>query len=219
MNNQSQNSSYNFERGDYMLEILFATGNETKGKRFQKGLLKNNIKTLTLKDINLDLNVEENGKDVIENAAIKARECYGLTNKACMGMDDSMYLEGVPDDIQPGLFARRVNDKRLNDQEMLDYYISLVKKYGIDGKLNVKLIYGLVVINNEGKEFSYTWEINNIYMVGTMSNIIEPGYPLNSITKYKGINKYISEASEEDKEKVKVDERNVIDFIVKSIKG
>ena len=45
-----------------MKEIIFATGNVSKGKRFEEGLLKNDIKTLTLKDINLKLDVEENGE-------------------------------------------------------------------------------------------------------------------------------------------------------------
>ena len=46
-------------------------------------------------------------------------------------MDDTLYLEGVPDELQPGLFLRRVNGKALNDEEMIEYYTSLVKKYGV----------------------------------------------------------------------------------------
>lgn len=37
-----------------MKEIFFATGNVSKGKRFEEGLLKNNIKTLTLDVTNED---------------------------------------------------------------------------------------------------------------------------------------------------------------------
>lgn len=42
----------------------------------------------------------------------------------CMGMDDTLYLEGVPDDLQPGLFVRRVNGKSLTDEE--PFYIILI---------------------------------------------------------------------------------------------
>lgn len=200
-----------------MKEILFATGNESKGKRFKKGLLEYDIKTLTLKDVNIKLNVDENGTNTIENARIKARECYRLTNKASMGMDDALYLEGVPDDKQPGLFVRRNNGKTLNDVEMIEYYLSLVKKYGKNGILNAKWIYGMVVINDKGEEFTYNWEKNNIYMVDTVSNIVNTGYPLNSITKYKKIDKYLTDVTEEDKAKIKVDESDVVNFIVKSL--
>ena len=200
-----------------MKEIIFATGNQSKGKRFEEGLLKNNIKTLTLKDINVKLDVEENGINAIENARIKAKACYKLTNKPSIGMDDTLYFEGVPEDKQPGLFVRRVNGKTLNDEEMIEHYLNLVKKYGKNGILNAKWIYGMVAINDKGEENEYTWEKDNIYFVDKQSEIINPGYPLNSITKLKGINKYLTELTEEDKEKTKVDESDVIRFIVKSL--
>ena len=202
-----------------MDEIIFATGNISKGKRFEKGLLENNIKTLTLKDVNIKLNIEENGQNAIENAKIKARECYRVTNKPSMGMDDTLYLEGVPEDKQPGMFVRRVNGKTLSDDEMIEHYLKLVKDYGKNGRLNAKWIYGMVVINDKGEEFEYTWKKDNIYMVDTVSDVINPGYPLNSITKLKMIDKYLTELTEEDKEKTKVDESDVIDFIVKALKN
>ena len=200
-----------------MKELIFATGNASKGKRFSKGLLENGIKILTLKDLNLKLDVEENGTTAIENARIKARECFKLTNKPSMGMDDTLYIEGIPDNIQPGLFVRRVNGKTLTDEEMIEYYTSLVKKYGKDGRLNAKWVYGMVVINEDGNESEYTWEKDNIYLVDTVSNTINPGYPLNSFTKYKGLDKYLSEITEEDKKLIKVDESDVINFIVNSL--
>ena len=200
-----------------MKEIIFATGNASKGKRFSKGLLENGIKILTLKDLNLKLDVEENGTTAIENARIKARECFKLTNKPSMGMDDTLYIEGIPDSIQPGLFVRRVNGKALTDEEMIEYYTNLVKKYGKDGRLNAKWVYGMVVINEDGNESEYTWEKDNIYLVDTVSNTINPGYPLNSFTKYKGLDKYLSEITEEDKKLIKLDENDVFNFIVNSL--
>lgn len=200
-----------------MKELLFATGNMSKGKRFEKGLLKHGIKTLTLKDINIKLDVEENGITAIENARIKARELFRLTNKPSMGMDDTLYLKGVPEEKQPGLFVRRVNGRELNDEEMIEHYIGLVKEYGINGVLNAKWVYGMVVINEKGEESEYTWEKANIYMVDQVSKIVNPGYPLNSITKLKIIDKYLTDVTEEDKERIKVSEDDVVDFIVNSL--
>lgn len=200
-----------------MKELIFATGNASKGKRFSKGLLENDIKILTLKDINLKLDVKEDGTTAIENARIKARECFKLTNKPSMGMDDTLYIEGIPDNIQPGLFVRRVNGKTLTDEEMIKYYTNLVKQYGKDGRLNAKWVYGMVVINEDGNESEYTWEKDNIYLVDTVSNTINPGYPLNSFTKYKELDKYLSDITEEDKKLIKIDESDVINFIVNSL--
>ncbi len=200
-----------------MKEILFATGNISKGKRFEKELLKHDIKTLTLKDIGIKLDVEENGITAIENARIKARELFKLTNRPSMGMDDTLYLEGVPEEKQPGLYVRRVNGRELNDEEMIEHYLELVKEYGVNGILNAKWVYGMVVINENGEEFEYTWEKTNIYMVDQVSQTLNPGYPLNSITKLKIIDKYLTDATDEDKEKIKVSEDDVVDFIVNSL--
>ena len=200
-----------------MKKIGFATNNPTKSKRFSKGLLDNNIEVLSLKDLKIDLEVEENGKDAIENALIKARACFEKTNMPSIGMDDSLYLENVPLEKQPGLFVRRINGKNLNDEEMIKHYIDLVKKYGIDGKLNCKWIYGLAVIDQDGNESTYTWNKDNFYMVDIASTKIHPGYPLNSISKYKDIDKYFTEVTKEDLELVKVNEDNVVSFIKEHI--
>lgn len=196
-----------------MKKILFATTNKSKTKRFSEGLLENGIEVLNLDNLGFVLNVEENGKNAVENALIKAREAYRLTKMPVMGMDDSLYLENVPDDIQPGLFVRRVNGKTLNDEEMLDYYTGLVKKYGTCGRINCKWIYGLAVINEKGEESTYTWYKDNFYMVAVRSSTINPGYPLNTISKYKVIDKYFTDVTDEDRQKIKVNEEDVIMFI------
>ena len=64
-----------------MKQILFATINESKVKRFQKALLENNIEMLTLKDIDTAIEIEENGSTAIENALIKARAYYNETKR------------------------------------------------------------------------------------------------------------------------------------------
>lgn len=196
-----------------MKQIVFATGNKTKSQRFSKGLLENNIEVLSLNDLNLTLEIEENGKNVLENALLKARACYKKTNMPSIGMDDSLYLEGVPENKQPGLFVRRINGKTLTDNEMIEHYTNIVKEYGISGKLDCKWVYGLALVNEKGEEYTYTWNKDNFYMVDTPSTIINPGYPLNSISKYKIIDKYFTDINEQDKELIKVNEDDVIDFI------
>lgn len=196
-----------------MKQVLFATSNPSKAKRFSEGLLKKEIEVLSLKDIGIELQTEESGINAIENALIKARAGYRKTHMPTIGMDDTLYLENVKEDKQPGLYVRRINGKTLNDDEMLEHYINLVKEYGVDGKLNAKWIYGLAVINEKGEENTYTWFKDNFYMVDTKSNKIKPGYPLNSISKYKKIDKYFTDITEEDKRLIKVNEDDVVEFI------
>ena len=200
-----------------MKKVLFATGNESKAKRFSKGLQEKGIEVISLKDINTDIEVEENGKDAIENAILKARACSKIINIPVFAMDDNLYLENVPEEKQPGMFVRRVNGKRLNDEEMIEHYSSLVKEYGTDGKLTCRWVYGIAVINN-GKENTYTWSKEDFYMVDKPSNKINPGYPLNTISINKKLNKYFTDITEDDKAMLQEDESDVVEFIANSIK-
>ena len=195
-----------------MKEVLFATENPSKIKRFSRGLYNKGIKVIALKDINTKIDIEENGQNAIENAQIKARAYAKEVNIPVFAMDDTLYLENVPAEKQPGMYVRRVNGKRLSDEEMIKYYIDLVKKYGKDGKLNCKWIYGIAVISN-GKESTYSWNRDNFYMVDKPSNIINPGYPLNSISVDKKLNKYYTDMTEEDKVLTQETEDDVIEFI------
>lgn len=197
-----------------MKKVVFATGNQSKSKRFSEGLLKKDIEVLSLKDLQITLDVEENGENAIENARIKARACYQKTHMPTIGMDDNLYLENVSDDMQPGMFVRRVNGKTLNDDEMIEHYVGLVKQYGKNGILNSKWIYGMVVIDENGNESTYSWSKGNFYMTDIVSDKINPGYPLNSISKYKAVDKYFTdELTEEEKELINVSEDDVVEFI------
>ena len=117
-----------------MRKVLFETENKAKVKRFEKGLLENDIEIITINDLKEKLNVEENGKNAIENALIKARAYSKVIDIPVFAMDDNLYIEGIPEQKQPGMFVRRVNGKRLNDEEMIEYYSNLAHEYGKEGK-------------------------------------------------------------------------------------
>lgn len=199
-----------------MKKILFATSNEAKVKRFKDKLLNKGIELLSLKDLDVSLTIEENGTSAIENALIKARAYSDKVDIPVMAMDDSLYLEGVPEEFQPGLFVRRVNGKSLTDEEMIEHYSNLVKKYGHNGKIVARWVYGLAIIYDQ-KEETYTWSKTNFWLVDTPSSIVNPGYPLNSISKSIKLNKYFSEMTQEDWQNIQEQEDDVIDFIAKNV--
>ena len=66
---------------------------------------------MTLKDINLKLEVEESGKNAIENAYLKAKAYYEATGIASIGMDNNLFIEELPEEKQPGTYVRRVGGK------------------------------------------------------------------------------------------------------------
>ena len=183
-----------------MKKILFATENESKAERFRSKLLKKNIEIITINDLDKKVSIEENGKNAIENAVIKAKAYENICDFPILAMDDNLYIEKIPEEKQPGMDVRRVNGKRLNDEEMIKYYSDLAKKYGNNGKLTCRWVYGIAIIDN-GKEATYTWSKEDFYIVDKPSNKINEGYPLNTISINKKLNKYFTDMTEEDKEK------------------
>lgn len=197
-----------------MKEILFATGNTSKIARFKEKLLEKGIVIKSLKDIGISSEVEENGKTAIENATIKAKAYYEATGLPTMAMDDTMYIDDIPEDKQPGVYVRRVNGKRLNDEEMIEHYTNLVNIYGKNGKLNTKWILGMVIIK-DGKISTYTDVTSEYYLVDTPAKDIREGYPLSSILFNKKAKKYDIYLTEEDKKIGKADDSGFINFIEK----
>ena len=201
---------------EVMKKVLFATENESKAKRFKNEILKNNIEIITINDIEKKVDIEENGENAIENAIIKARAYAKLYDLPVFAMDDNLYIEKIPEDKQPGMYVRRVNGKRLNDDEMIKYYSNLAHEYGDDGKLTCRWIYGIAVINN-GSLSTYSWSKEDFYIVDKPSNKINPGYPLNTISVNKKLNKYFTDITEDDKKEIKEDESDVIEFLCKNL--
>lgn len=198
------------------MKVLFATTNPAKVKRYAKKLQEKGIEVLTLKDINLKINVEEIGKNAIENAFLKAKAYFEATGIVSIGMDNNLFIEELPEEKQPGTHVRRINGKELTDEEMIKYYTNLVKENG--GKLTAKWVYGMVIY--DGKEpKQYTWAKDHFYFVDEPCEKRTPGYPLDSISIMPEYNKYFVELTQEEKNHNINNEDDVINFIVESLKG
>ena len=110
------------------MKVLFATTNQAKILKYKDSLKNKGIELITIKDLEFELSIVENGKDALENAYIKDKSYFDKTGIPTIGMDNTLYIEELPEDKQPGTYVRRVNGKVLNDDEMLTYYTNLVKE-------------------------------------------------------------------------------------------
>ena len=180
-----------------MKKVFFATENESKAKRFEKGLLKNGIEIITINDIENNINIEENGENAIENAYIKSKTYYDATKIPTIGMDNNLFIEDLPEEKQPGTYVRRVNGKELNDEEMIEHYTKLVKENG--GNLKAKWVYGMVVCSDKGTA-QFSWTKDHFYFVDKPCEKINRGYPLDSISIIPEFNKYLAELTDKEKE-------------------
>lgn len=86
-------------------KIIFATTNEGKLKEIRMIMSDLNVEVLSLKDVEIDVEIDENGSTFEENAIIKSKVINKLTGKMVLADDSGLevdYMGGAP-----GVFSAR----------------------------------------------------------------------------------------------------------------
>lgn len=198
------------------MKVLFATHNKAKLKSYKKKFENSNLEIVSLSDLDIDYDVEETGNTAEENAIQKAKEYYNLVKIPTIAVDDALELVGIPKELQPGTHVRRVNgNERASDQEMLDYYTSLVRRYGKDGKM-IGYWHKCIAIVKDGEIKHYNFSSKRIF-TEKISEKIDEGYPLSSISKIPEYDKYIIDLTAEENAKLdKEKNKKLSEFITKT---
>lgn len=116
------------------MKLLYGTGNPAKLSAMKRRLEQLNIELIGLKELREQglaiPDVPEDGNTPLENARQKALAYYEAFHIPVFSCDSGLYFDNVPDEVQPGVHVRNVNGKCLSDEEMMEYYGGLAKKYG-----------------------------------------------------------------------------------------
>lgn len=86
-------------------KIIFATTNEGKMKEIRMILADLGMEILSLKDLNIDVDIEEDGKTFEENAIIKAKVICELTGEMVLADDSGLEVDYM--DKAPGVYSAR----------------------------------------------------------------------------------------------------------------
>lgn len=123
------------------MELIYGTGNPAKIKFMRRALCGLPCEIIGLTEAAQKMKIalpeiEENGKNPLENARIKALAYFKLFGRPVFSCDSGLYLwnyetgEMLPEKLQPGIHVRGESKKRLTDEELLGKYIEMVKKHG-----------------------------------------------------------------------------------------
>lgn len=116
------------------MKLLYGTGNPAKLESMRIRLAQLDIELLGLQDLVAEgkniPKVPEDGNTPLENARQKAIAYYEAFQIPVFSCDSGLYFDDVPDEVQPGVHVRNINGKCLSDDEMIEYYTGLVRKYG-----------------------------------------------------------------------------------------
>ena len=82
------------------MKVLFATTNLAKVRKYKEELKEKGIELITINDLDFKLDIDENGKNALENAYIKAKTYYDVVKIPTIGMDNCLFIEGLPEEKQ-----------------------------------------------------------------------------------------------------------------------
>ena len=187
------------------MKLLYGTNNQAKLESMKRVTNQLGIEIFGFSDLkimqdfkNVKLpDIEETGKNPLENAIIKAKEYYKILRIPLFSCDSGLYFENVDEDLQPGTYVRRVRGKELSDVQMVEYYGNLAKNHG--GKLVAKYKNAICLILGENQMFTRmdeSIEIGPFYMVDKPHEKIVPGFPLDALSVDIETGKYFQDMDE-----------------------
>lgn len=187
------------------MKLLYGTNNQAKLESMKRVTNQLGIEIYGFCDLrnmpdfkNVKLpDIEETGKNPLENAIIKAKEYYKILRIPLFSCDSGLYFENVDEDLQPGTYVRRVRGKELSDVQMVEYYGNLAKNHG--GKLVAKYKNAICLILGENQMFTRmdeSIEIGPFYMVDKPHEKIVPGFPLDALSVDIETGKYFQDMDE-----------------------
>lgn len=201
------------------MKLLYGTGNPAKLSAMKSRLEKLDIELIGLNDLKANgitiPEVPEDGRTPLENARQKATAYFEAFQMPVFSCDSGLYFDNIPDEIQPGVHVRNVNGKRLSDEEMIEYYAGLVKRYGnlmagyknaICFVMDEKHIYEAMEPSMESGKFILTGIPH--------STVRKKGFPLDSMSVDIKTNQYYYDLPADKLEKVAVED-GFLDFFKK----
>ena len=202
------------------MDILFATTNKNKINRIKKLINDTNINLISLADLDYQIEEpEENGKDGIENAIIKAKYYYSqLKNKIpVLTQDDTLFLSGVSEKDNPKKDIKLPVIKKygqFTDEFAYKYYLDLVKKYDKE-YLEMEFRYGHAICGDNFLESSESFLIGRLY--SQINTARTPGYFLADMMKVEvdGNWKFYSDLTDDELIEQDKDIRRSINLILK----
>ena len=127
-----------------MKKLIVASNNEHKIKEIREILKDFKIEILSLKDVGIDIDIEENGTTFMENASIKANTIFNMIDD-CMVMADDTGLMVDALDGAPGVYSARFAGEHANFKKNNEKLLKLLENVPFE-KRTAKFVCAIVLI-------------------------------------------------------------------------
>jgi 8-oxo-dGTP diphosphatase len=179
------------------MTLLYGTTNPAKLRSMRNVLTPFGVELIGLGDLDTQIpDVDENGASPLENARLKAAAYFNAFDIPVFSCDSGLYIDGLPNHEQPGVHVRMINDKRLNDDEMIEYYSKIAEKLG--GKAIAQYRNAICFIKSDNEIFesfsNYLWS-EPFYIVVKPHEKREEGFPLDSLSVHIASGQYYNDTT------------------------
>jgi len=131
------------------MKIIAATGNKGKIREFQEILGGMDYEVVSMKDIGIDIEIEETGSTFEENALIKARAVAMLCDYPVISDDSGLCVDAL--DGAPGIYSARFAGEDADDSDRNKHLLNMLS--GIDNR-NAHYVAAIAYITPDGKEIT-----------------------------------------------------------------
>lgn len=182
-----------------MKKILIATKNPGKLKEFKYFLSELPVEIVSLSDVGITQDVEENGKSYEENSRKKALFYAGESGLITISDDGGIEIEAL--NFEPGVRSRRWLGHEATDEELIKHMVKISKNLP-DNNRTAYFRTIVTVATPDGKIFQQFGEVKGIIAKEPFLKL-NHGYPYRSFFYLPEIKKYYHESDlSQEEEKI-----------------
>ena len=180
-----------------MNKLIVASNNQGKIREIKEILKDFQLEVFSLKDLDIDIDVMEDGNTFMDNAYKKAKEIYDATKGYMVLADDSVLMVDALNGA-PGVFSARFAGEHGNDEKNNEKLLNMLRGKEKEER-KAKFVCALVLIIDNNREIKIQGDVSG-YIIEELRGKDGFGYdPLFYVPKFK---KTFAEMSSNEKNSI-----------------
>lgn len=133
------------------MKLIIASNNQHKISEIKQILGNYFNEVYSLKEMGLDIEIEENGSTFYENAKIKAQTIFDITHENVLSDDTGLCVDAL--NGEPGIYSARYAGEECNSNKNIDKLLAKLK--GVKNR-NAHFVTEMVLLLSNGEEIRGT---------------------------------------------------------------
>ncbi len=136
------------------MKIIVATSNAGKIREIKKIFSDDNVEIVSMGEMGINIEIEENGTTFEENSLIKARTISKLTGEIALADDSGLCVDALGG--APGVYSARYAGENATDEKRIEKLLSELS--GVEDR-NAKFVSVISVVYPDGQELTACGEV------------------------------------------------------------